>query len=47
MKRTKTSLRWTDDIETLLERLGFLQITNGASDEVMSEALVPAMMNNT
>ena len=53
MKRTKISLRQADDIEALLERLGFLQIMNKALEESykwldkeISVTLAPVMMNN-
>ena len=53
MRRTKTSLRWTDDIEALSERLEFLQIMNKAleetykqSDEEISVASTPATIKN-
>ena len=53
MRRIKISSRQTNDIETLSERLGFLQIMNEAlketseqSDEEISVVLVPVMMNN-
>jgi len=53
MRRTKTSSRQIDDIEALLERLGFLQITNKALegiykqlDKEMSAALALVTMNN-
>jgi len=52
MRKTKTSSR-TDNIETLSERLGSLQIMNKASEEIykqsdkeMSVAPAPAMTNN-
>ena len=47
------SSKWTNNIEALLERLGFLQITNKVleeiykqSDEEMSTVLVLVMTNN-
>ena len=53
MRRTKTSLRQTDNIEVLSERLGSLQIMNKASEEMneqldkeISVVLAPVMINN-
>ena len=53
MRRTKTSLRQTDNIEALLEKLGSLQIMNEAleetyewSDKEISVAPVPVTMND-
>ena len=47
------SSRWTDDIEALLEKFGFLQIMNKAleetykqSDKEISKAPVPVTTNN-
>jgi len=51
-RRTKTSSKRTDSIEALSEQPGSLQITNETldktterSDEAMSVALVPVIMN--
>ena len=43
MRRTKTSSRRMNDIETLSEQLGSLQIMNETSDKAMSVVPVPAI----
>jgi len=51
-RRTKTSSRRTDDIESLLEKLGSLQITNETLDKTTEQldkvifvTLVPVITN--